>query len=96
MSLRPPDIDVCPYCKRSEIEVLLGQGAVTFEDAPPIGFSSPRICSDCELILRHAIRIGALALRKEFAHQRQLDLFEGPTDRVIRRLCRLEGTDAPI
>lgn len=96
MNLQPLEIDTCPYCGRNQIEVLSGTGVVTFDDAPPIGYSTPRMCRDCEIILNHGIRIGALALRREFAHQRQLDLFEGPTDRVIRRLCRLEGTDAPI
>lgn len=90
----PPD--VCPYCRRHEIEVLAGSDVVEFDDdSPPIGYATPRICPDCNIILRHAIRLGALALRREFATMRQLDLFEGPTDRVIRRLTRLEGKDAP-
>lgn len=93
MAFLPPDI--CQYCRRTEIDTAIGAEAVEFDDAPPIGYSAINICADCNLILRYAIRIGALALRRELESQRQLDLFEGPKDRVIRRLMSLEGKDAP-
>jgi hypothetical protein len=88
-------VDTCGYCQRNDIDVLNGNDAVVVEGNLVIGYAATHICTDCNIILRHAIRVGALALRNELNRQRQLDLFEGPKDRVIRRLLSLEGTDAP-
>lgn len=84
----------CPLCLRTEISLAPVDRSHRLVETVLHLTSSP-ICEDCAIILFAALDIGALALRKELARLRQLDLFDEPRDRVLRALRTLEGKDAP-
>lgn len=89
------DTGTCAFCGRGEIEIVKRIDYVEVPSAPAIGLSVQRMCEDCWSITFFATRVGSLALRNELTRIRQLDLFEAPKERVLRKLKVLEGTDAP-